>query len=290
MTASQTEATRSDELDVRRLLDVTGTDGKSNDVIVCPSANLSGQEQQHVIFFGGDIQTYPEIMESGMHKEYIEYNLEDTARILSRRFPESVVFIVKPSKMILYSFSVYKNFLHFSEDGIPYIGHLPQNENGIEGLTYLVRLYNNARRQMTSADSSPGTSPPIALVGFSKGCVVLNQIMFEMFSCANIDDTDVSDFIERLTSVYWLDSGHVGERDAWLTDDALLSAMVQKGLQIFAHVTPYQVRDSFRKWIGKEEKKFVEKLKKLNGNITEGRHFFEEPGSIENHFKILKLF
>lgn len=225
-----------------------------------------------------------------MHKEYIEYNLEDTARILSRRFPESVVFIVKPSKMILYSFSVYKNFLHFSEDGIPYIGHLPQNENGIEGLTHLVRLYNNARRQMTSADSSPGTSPPIALVGFSKGCVVLNQIMFEMFSCANIDDTDVSDFIERLTSVYWLDSGHVGERDAWLTDDALLSAMVQKGLQIFAHVTPYQVRDSFRKWIGKEEKKFVEKLKKLNGNITEGRHFFEEPGSIENHFKILKLF
>lgn len=83
MTASQTEATRSDELDVRRLLDVTGTDGKSNDVIVCPSANLSGQEQQHVIFFGGDIQ----VIRISSNK-YIEHyaNLSKIINFLNEKY------------------------------------------------------------------------------------------------------------------------------------------------------------------------------------------------------------
>ncbi|XP_062595317.1 mitochondrial protein C2orf69 homolog [Saccostrea cucullata] len=288
MATNQADSSRRKE--VRRLIDVPGLEWKQNDVIVCPSSEITGQEKQHVLFFGGDVQTYPEDMASSRNQEYLEYNLENTARILARRFPDSVIFIVKPSKMIFYTFSIYKNFLSFTEDGIPYIGNHPESKSGIEGLTHLVHLYHNAMRQMTQDHSLPSNSPPISLVGFSKGCVVLNQIMFEMFSCAKIEDIKVKDIVDRLTSVYWLDSGHVGERDAWLTDDAVLSAMVHKGLQIYAHVTPYQVRDSLRKWIGKEEKKFVEKIKKLNGNITEGRHFFDEPGSIENHFKILKVF
>lgn len=43
------------ELTVKRLTDVVGTEGKHNDVIVCPS-EVTRQEKQHVIFFGGDIQ------------------------------------------------------------------------------------------------------------------------------------------------------------------------------------------------------------------------------------------
>lgn len=231
-------------------------------------------------------------MESSLNKDYIEYNLDNTARILARRFPDGLIFVIKPSKMIFYSFSVYKNFLNFSDDGIPFIGHLPGNEHSVEGLTHLVRLYNNANRQMTPNNLEPrdGNGPTITLVGFSKGCVVLNQMMFEMFSSSEISDIDIQNFLRRLTSVYWLDSGHVGDRNAWLTDDTILSGMVQKGLQIYAHVTPYQVRDSLRKWIGKEEKKFIEKLRKLNGNVTEGRHFFDEPGSIDRHFELLKVF
>ncbi|XP_022307058.1 mitochondrial protein C2orf69 homolog isoform X2 [Crassostrea virginica] len=230
-------------------------------------------------------------MESGLYKDYIEYNLENSARILARRFHDSLVFVIKPSKMIFYSFSIYKNFLPFTEDGIPFIGHMPGSGNDVEGLSHLVHLYNNAKHRLasdsTGLDSSSAT---ITLVGFSKGCVVLNQMMFEMFSSCGTIKNDIKDFAQRLNSVYWLDSGHVGDRNAWLTDDAILSAMVHKGLEIHAHVTPYQVRDSQRKWIGKEEKKFVEKLKKLNGNVFEGRHFFDEPGSIDNHFKTLKVF
>lgn len=48
--------------------------------------------------------------------------------------------------------------------------------------------------------------------------------------------------------------------------------------------------DFFRKWIGKEEKKFIEKLKNLNGNVMEGRYFFDEFGSIERYFELLKVF
>lgn len=43
------------ELPVKRLANVVGVEGKQNDVIVCPS-EVTSQEKQHVIFFGGDIQ------------------------------------------------------------------------------------------------------------------------------------------------------------------------------------------------------------------------------------------
>lgn len=43
------------ELPVKRLANVVGVEGKQNDVIVCPS-EVTRQEKQHVIFFGGDIQ------------------------------------------------------------------------------------------------------------------------------------------------------------------------------------------------------------------------------------------
>lgn len=43
------------ELPVKRLANVVGVEGKQNDVIVCPS-EVTRQEKQQVIFFGGDIQ------------------------------------------------------------------------------------------------------------------------------------------------------------------------------------------------------------------------------------------
>lgn len=43
------------ELPVKRLANIVGVEGKQNDVIVCPS-EVTRQEKQHVIFFGGDIQ------------------------------------------------------------------------------------------------------------------------------------------------------------------------------------------------------------------------------------------
>ena len=56
------------------------------------------------------------------------------------------------------------------------------------------------------------------------------------------------------------------------------------------HVTPYQVKDSGRPWIGKEEKQFYSTLKKAGVVLSRKLHFEEETASIENHFLLLKHF
>ncbi|KAK3108452.1 hypothetical protein FSP39_008211 [Pinctada imbricata] len=227
-------------------------------------------------------------------KQYSPWNLEATAKILARRFPDSVVMVIKPAAMFLNMFSIFSNFLPFSNDGIPEIG------GETESVGHLVRLYRNCLETDRQARISNKVenactdsiedifSKPISLVGFSKGCVVLNQLMFDLDP--NTQDEDQRKFIKNLKAVYWLDSGHVGDKNAWITDHEVLKKLKDLNLSLYVHVTPYQIRDSIRKWIGEEEEIFVQKLKDLGANITEKKHFFREKGSIENHFKILKEF
>ena len=56
------------------------------------------------------------------------------------------------------------------------------------------------------------------------------------------------------------------------------------------HVTPYQIEDEQRPWIGKEEKIFSGLLKKLGAETNRVVHFKEEPPTLENHFRILDVF
>jgi hypothetical protein len=97
---------------------------------------------------------------------------------------------------------------------------------------HLSKLYSNALKHYCSqklcdtengshvcSESSNGDSGsshmisneedhPITIVGFSKGCVPLNQIMFEL-STANLPP-DAASFSSKIKSVYWLDAGHNG--------------------------------------------------------------------------------
>ena len=63
-----------------------------------------------------------------------------------------------------------------------------------------------------------------------------------------------------------------------------------KGISVDIHVTPYQVKDAHRPWIGKEEKQFHTTLKKLGVPLSRKTYFEEESPSLENHFALLKEF
>ena len=264
---------------------------------------------------------------------YSPWNIETTAKIILSKFTDSAVFVIKPAKMLLNTFSLYKNFLSFDEEGIP------EFTKDFGALSHLHSLYNEAKHKMleielnnqvvnTSNDNSDrsclatGTQEegshlatgkqgedkclatrssesdiqehpvlnsafPIKLVGFSKGCVVLNQLIHELDHTK--DNENLKVFISNISEIYWLDGGHIGGQGAYITEDKKLQDLKNLGCKIVVHVTPYQINDPMRRWIGEEEEKFVNELKELKADITEYRHFMDEIGHIQNHFKVLTL-
>ncbi|XP_063422299.1 mitochondrial protein C2orf69 homolog [Mytilus trossulus] len=303
MTSSSTTSELQSLYTVQRFENVTGDQDKQNDLILCfPSAiNPTKSLSKTVIFFGGDVQNYPEIMsQHRTNNLYLHWNLESTARILAKRFEDSLIIVIKPKEMLLNTFSIYSNFVEFDQDGIPML-FTYTNSNG---LTHLSKLYSKAlelyqNRQACDLDKSSekcdtrqviGCSAelPVSFVGFSKGCVPLNQVLFEVATKPLSPET--SDFVSKIKSVYWLDAGHNGRQDTWITSEFVLQKIASTTIELFVHITPYQIKDINRPWIGKEQRKFIQKLKAFKANVTETRHHFDEPGSLDLHFSILTEF
>lgn len=64
------------------------------------------------------------------------------------------------------------------------------------------------------------TESSLTLIGFSKGCTVLNQLMYELEdACSN---KAILAFIRRIKALYWLDGGHAGTIPTYVTDDNVL--------------------------------------------------------------------
>ncbi|XP_003226132.2 mitochondrial protein C2orf69 homolog [Anolis carolinensis] len=126
------------------------------------------------------------------------------------------------------------------------------------------------------------------LIGFSKGCVVLNQLLHELKEAEK--DMDICAFIKNIKAIYWLDGGHSGGSNTWVTYPDVLKDFAQTGISVNAHVTPYQVFDTMRAWIGKEHKKFVQILHELGVNVNSKLHFANEAPSLENHFRVHEVF
>ena len=131
---------------------------------------------------------------------------------------------------------------------------------------------------------------PIILVGFSKGCMVLNQIAYELPRISITKDSNLIEFVSRFDSIYYLDSGNGGQANAYVTDEDVLFHMAQNVPKVRVHVTPYQVMDEARPWIKKEEEKFVAQLKALGISVKEKLHFADKKPSLSNHFRILTDF
>ncbi|XP_078572219.1 mitochondrial protein C2orf69-like [Branchiostoma floridae x Branchiostoma japonicum] len=296
MSSAQPPSTAS--LPCRRLGVLRGFADGQNEVIFCGNR----EAQDHVVFFPGDVQDYVENMEAHRdNKNWKQWNLESVAELLSRRFPRSFIWVIKPSYMHLKTFSCY-NFLVCNMMGTPEYGDEPRYPNA---LLHLKLLLNSAARKVSSElqhqvegqDSCPDQngcqderlqSLPITFVGFSKGCVVLNEILFELQEAKPIPE--LQEFLARVKTMYWLDGGHQGGSNTWVTNEATLRNFAELQVDVHVHVTPYQVNDAMRAWIGKEERLFVKRLKKVGVNVTETRHFENEPRSLENHFKVLTAF
>ncbi|XP_017141968.1 UPF0565 protein C2orf69 homolog [Drosophila miranda] len=132
----------------------------------------------------------------------------------------------------------------------------------------------------------------LVLIGFSKGCVVLNQFIYEFHYLKTLtpDDSSMLRLLSRITDMYWLDGGHGGQKNTWITSRSLLETLTRMGMNIHVHLTPYQVQDDRRPWIRKEEKLFTEMLRRLSAPITRHLHYDNQPANLMTHFEVLQAF
>lgn len=85
-----------------RLSNIKGYTNRQNNIIYCPpmlrSTNNNQDEPAHaIIYFGGDVQDIPEMMEENRDtKGYVKFNLDNTATILREAFPRSHIVVVRP--------------------------------------------------------------------------------------------------------------------------------------------------------------------------------------------------
>ena len=240
--------------------------------------------------------------------KYVKWNLESTAELLLQRCPDNHIWIIKPQKMHLKTFSVFSNFVCANSFGVP---EHSENQASWQHLQEVLKTACHiltrrldtvtdgfqecdTNKEFSSSHSCtigrivPNYTLPLTLIGFSKGCVVLNQLLYDLPPGGGGEATDV--LIGRVDHMYWLDGGHNGGSNTWITHENILEKLVSLKVHVHVHVTPYQMKDDFRKWIGKEEKMFVKKLKKMQMNIEEKVHFATVERSLLNHFLLLEQF
>ncbi|XP_059054647.1 mitochondrial protein C2orf69 homolog [Achroia grisella] len=338
-----------------RLRRVSGHEGRLNDTLFQP-ATRPALASQTLVYFGGDVQDYPEVMQAHRdNRNYVKWNLENTARMLGRYFPNKHILVVRPSRIEYKSFSCYDNFVPSNNAGVPdhtpthsALHHLERLLQGVgnrlkampasellEAVTSvslpedidIEDLHNAAVHhgehsksngstktdavqsgaQATECEHKPDSmveplwwrdnlaldESRLTLVGFSKGCVVLNQLIYEFHFTKTLTpgDAHMMRFIERISEMWWLDGGHAGGKNTWITSRSLLETLTRLDVNIYIHVSPYQVQDEGRPWIGREEKAFTNLLKKLGAKVS--RHLHEQPGmahSLLMHFEVLASF
>ncbi|XP_075228165.1 mitochondrial protein C2orf69 homolog isoform X2 [Lycorma delicatula] len=292
---SSVTTTTDPSLSCLTLQGVYGFDNRKNDIIYCqPVEGLS--QKSVVVFFGGDIQDFLESMEknkdSGSH-EYLKWNLESTAHLMHTFFPDKHVIVVRPSRMDFNTYSCFENFVPVIKYGTP--KHRPMH-NALQHLEKLLEEVTLKIRQlpnMVAEGVADLHKSELSLIGFSKGCVVLNQFLYEFHYMKTLapDDESMSRIVSRISEMYWLDGGHSGGKNTWITSRCLLETLAGLGIKIHVHVTPYQICDDKRPWIAVEEKQFSGLLQEMGADIKRVIHFEDDHFiNLITHFELLSVF
>lgn len=267
---------------------VSGLPGRFNDVIY--ASPMLTHSNKFLIYFGGDIQDLQENMiKHSEKKKYIEWSLDNTTHLLSRNFPQHHIFAINPSKTSNV-FSCFTNFVKCDDYGIPTFS---STFNALKNLQELIKSFCAKIDTLNvNKDAATHTSDKVNLIlmAFSKGCVVLNQFLheFQYYQSLKTPDTSINNFISSIKSMWWLDGGHGGCKDTWITNKNLLESLAALNIEVHVHVTPYQIEDSHRPWIATEESAFCNALKSLNVSIQRTVHFENKSRSIIMHFNLLK--
>lgn len=275
----------------RRLGSIEGLDGKKNHIIYHLPQDQAATGT--VVFFGGDIQDYREnMLVHRDNKHYVQWNLEDTAVMLHQRFPTWEIVVVRPAKMSLLTFSCYENFVEVNNFGAPTHKATTESIHHLKSILQNIELITQKQNNMCkdAASIRDSENSPLMLIGFSKGCVVLNQLLYAFHALNEGLNEELLQFVKRIKTIYWLEGGHSGTSNTWITDKTILENFSKLNIKVQIHVTPYQVLCDTRPRIGKEEKIFHGTLRRLGVDVLRTLHFENESRSLDLHFRVLEVF
>ncbi|KAG7240495.1 hypothetical protein INR49_026779, partial [Caranx melampygus] len=165
--------------------------------------------------------------------QWLSWSLEQVAFTLGRRFPDRYIWVIRASRMYLHKFSCYHNFVESNMFGAPEHSPYSPDYGAFHHLRALLSHgmecanLPNPLQPQGGADSIP-SGFSLALVGFSKGCVVLNQMVYELGGARA--DPLMSPFIKCISAMYWLDGGHPGGSETWVTDKLVLKELAASGV------------------------------------------------------------
>ena len=146
------------------LQSLEGLAGRRNDVLTVGEASRCSKL---LVYFGGDVQDLETVMNTHRdNRRYSQWSLERTAGLLHQAVSDSLVVVVRPARMERGSFSCFDNFVPSNSVGSP------EHCDHHGALSHLSLLLH----QLQTPPS------PVWLIGFSKGVVVLNQLVRELSS------------------------------------------------------------------------------------------------------------
>ncbi|RWS14591.1 UPF0565 protein C2orf69-like isoform X2 [Dinothrombium tinctorium] len=269
-----------------RLIAMQAFDGKRNDLFYLPCKQ---ETQKAVIYFGGDIQVQVQDYEENMvkskaNKNYIMWSLENTACTLHEKFIDHSIFIVRPSTINNETFSCYHNFVEGNKKGVP------AHKYNLNCIRHLKSLMEASFQYLKEQNIIKKPYSSFILMGFSKGCVVLNQLLYSLDCLLQNKDESLLQFMNQISAIYWMDGGHSGSYNTWITDQSLIKNLTQFDIKVHIYVTPYQIRDEQRSWIGEEENTFFELLKQFNVPVKRHVLFDDRKPSLHLHFQLLNEF
>jgi len=278
-----------------------GALSKVNDLIVRMPESLPLRER--VVYFGGDIQDVESVMRQHVSNyQFVNWSLEATAEILVKRFgPNALVVVVRPSDYYLATFSLFNNFLSSDAEGNPSFDASTDKawrqidlimEEVNEKVDWKPSTTGNHAEKIADSPQS-FHEIPLTLLGFSKGCAVLNQLVHEISFLLEVTDVNLKS-VRVVRTMYWLDGGHNGKADTWVTDESVMEAFskfyAEKKLDLHVHVTPYQMDDARRPHVRRHKLRFCELARKYDLTLHDETHFPRQNRAIELHFDILTSF
>jgi Uncharacterised protein family UPF0565 len=234
--------------------------------------------------------------------------------------PDTNVFVICPKR---YSgpFACFDHFIpSMTAAGEP-IGYFPHK---FPACSYLVdHISQDLAKDLSFTEfSGPKTGTgdygDILLFGFSKGGIVLNQIMAELAHSVNISSqpelvkssaksclqhlfpSSVSELLSSLTEFHYVDAG-LNCRGCHMTDPAVLDDMAKfvafrkRRLRVVLHGTPRQWSDRRRPWILQEKERFLLYLQLSSQTFAKGMinvedkwYFKDVKPSLSMHFNIIR--